>query len=431
MILIYTNITSARLQYICEFIFKEQLGIDFRITTVDDLFNNFEGFKINYSAKDFNDSFKIQNTQLLFETDIRQQNIECYQEDTYTAFYKINNSDISFDIFAACFYLLSRYEEYLPHQKDMYSRYAHQNSLAFKEGFLNEPIINKWLEDFKNILKNTFPTINYKLLNFKFLPTYDIDIGWSYKNKGLIRNLGGFIRSPAFERIKVLTGSEKDPYDSYGFLNNIHQHYKLDPLYFFLVAAAGSRYDKNISSGSKAMQVLINEHALKYKVGLHPSWKSNENISILKEEKKYLETYAEKNIPVIHSRQHYIKFDLPQTFECLIEAGIQNDYSMGYGSINGFRASVASAFYWYNLKTEKKTGLCIHPFCFMDANSYYEQHLNSAEAFNELVHYYNQCKNVNGQMITIFHNNFLGTEKRFTGWKEMYEKFVAVVETKN
>ena len=41
----------------------------------------------------------------------------------------------------------------------MYGRYAHENSLAFKEGFLNQPLINLWLKDFKDALKKKFPKL--------------------------------------------------------------------------------------------------------------------------------------------------------------------------------------------------------------------------------------------------------------------------------
>ena len=60
---------------------------------------------------------------------------------------------------------------------------------------------------------------------------------------------------------------------------------------------------------------------------------------------------------------------------------------MGYGSINGFRASVASSFYWYDLEKEEATTLRIFPFCFMDANSYYEQRQTTAQAMTELMRY--------------------------------------------
>jgi hypothetical protein len=67
----------------------------------------------------------------------------------------------------------------------------------------------------------------------------------------------------------------------------------------------------------------------------------------------------------------------------------------------------------------------IHPFCFMDANSHYEQKLSPESAFEELMQYYKAIKSVNGIMISIWHNNFLGTDEAFAGWKEAYQKFVS------
>lgn len=424
MILIYSHTTSYRLQYICQFIFKEQLGTPYSITLDLEGFKDYDGPRINYSHIDFGQPsiFNMNNHTLLFEKDIRKQDDLCFNSGSYKAFFKIENSAFPFDIFSAAFYLLSRYEEYLPHTKDIYGRYAHENSLAFKEGFLNLPLVNLWIKDLADSLSAAFPAINYKPRTFSFLPTYDIDIAWSYRSKGFLRNAGGLLRSPlaSFKRIKVLLGLKKDPFDAYDLLDKIHEDKHLHPIYFFLVAAHKSKYDKNIPRFSKPMIELIQRHAGKYNIGLHPSWKSYNDPAVLKDEKNFLENVCE--ITINNSRQHYIKFSLPETFEQLINAGIINDYSMGYGSINGFRASVASSFYWFDLKIERQTPLRIHPFCFMDANSYYEQKLTAANAFEEIKYYYAACKEVNGTFISIWHNNFLGEE--FKEWKEMYEEFM-------
>jgi hypothetical protein len=168
---------------------------------------------------------------------------------------------------------------------------------------------------------------------------------------------------------------------------------------------------------------LVQSISSKYPVGLHPSWGSGDIPSLLTKEKFTLEHIANQSIH--NSRQHYIRFTLPSTYRRLLALGLTHDYSMGYGSINGFRASIATSYYWYDLKKEEKTKLLIHPFCFMDANSYYEQNLSPESAFEELMQYYNAVKSVNGTLITIWHNNFLGTDEEFAGWKELYEKFVS------
>jgi hypothetical protein len=430
MVLIYSHIGSSRLQYICSFIFKELLGIDYELTIDSDAFKNFTGVKINYSdTKITAAEFYIKNHTLLFEYGIQNQTIDCFTFDKSKAFFKTEHSDFPFDIFAASFYLLSRYEEYLPHNKDMYGRYAHENALAYREGFLNLPLINIWVKVFAEKLKENFSpgalpsAFNFQFSTFNFLPTYDIDIAYSYKYKGLLRNAGGFFKWPGMERLKVLAGITKDPFDCYAWLHALHQQYNLQPVYFFLAAQKNGMYDKNILPQTDAMWRLVKLHAKEYKVGLHPSWQSGDNGDLLKTEMELLEAMSGNNIT--RSRQHYIRFNLPEGYQRLIAAGVTDDYSMGYGSINGFRASVASSFFWYNLEKETPTALRIHPFCFMDANAYYEQRQDAAKSLHELQHFLAICKSINGTLITVWHNNFLGTAKEFEGWKTMYEQFIA------
>ena len=422
-LLLFSTNNSSRLSYITHFIFDELMGVECIITQSQEVFQNYNGPKINYSFHLFSGNhFTILPVPLLFETTIIYQKIDCFKVNNYTAFFKINNADFSFDIFAASFYLLSRYEEYLPHKKDMYGRFAHENSLAFKERFLQLPLINIWVKDFILALKNRFSFLQTTESEFTFLPTYDIDIAFSYRHKGFVRNLGGFLKNPSLQRLKVLCCINNDPFDVYDQLDDLHKKYKLKPFYFFLIAVKNSLYDKNISPTNNAMVNLIKTHAKKYTVGIHPSWQSGDNISLLKEEKNELEKITKQ--PINISRQHYIRFNLPEGYNQLIKNKISDDHSMGYGSINGFRASVASSFFWYDLSTEQQTSLRIHPFCYMEANSFYEQHLTPAEAFNELMEYYTICKEVNGTLITIWHNHLLGTDKIYTGWAEIYQKFL-------
>lgn len=431
MLLFYTHSVTPRLQYIVDFFSNELFDEPIRITTSTEAFQAFDGPRINYSASDFSEQeFFIKATALLFETGIQPQNTECFEADYHKAFFQ-TSGDFPFDILAASFYLISRYEEYLPHQKDEYGRYAHTNSLAFKEHFLQQPLVNIWLGNFKKALKKKFPILLFKRRPFKFIPSYDIDIAWSYRNKGWLRNMAGFAKSmqqgkwkQLRERWQVLTNKRSDPYDAYEWLDALHLYCKIKPIYFFLVAQQWQGYDRNTPTSSKALQELIAYFSVVYKVGLHPSWQSSvaaDNKTIL-EEKEWLEVIIER--PLEHSRQHYIKFALPQNFRRYIECGLLKDYSMGYGSINGFRASVASSFYWFDLEKNETTPLQLFPFCFMDANAFYEQKLSPQKAYEELTHYYNTIKRINGLFVIIWHNHFLGSDKTFAGWKEMYELFM-------
>src|SRR5690606_26090271 len=136
-----------------------------------------------------------------------------------------------------------------------------------------------------------------------------------------------------------------------------------------------------------AMQGLIRR--LK-NVGIHPSYFSSSDESLIASEKSLLEKITSTNIA--SSRQHYLKFELPNTFRALINAGITDEYSMGFGTINGFRASTSHSFLWYDLAEEQTTVLRIHPFCYMDANSIFEQKFTADQIADELQQYYDVCK---------------------------------------
>ncbi len=427
--MIYSHTITPRLLYITRFILGEITDIPFHITTDIEEYTHFNGAKINYSQQQIDQTeIWIKPAELLFETNIKEQAISCVNKTGYKIFYK-TSGDLDFDLLAASFYLISRYEEYLPHTKDIYGLYAHENSLAYREGFLHQPLVNIWMKEFRLLLAKRFPTLQVRSPRFIFIPTYDIDIAWSYKHKGFIRNTGGLVKDmvkgnlPGLrDRLAVLSNFKDDPYASFEWLHKMHEKYRLQPVYFFLMARASGLYDKNINPGMPAMQLLIKQHAERYLLGIHPSWQSNDDKECLLVEKELLEQIIHQKI--IYSRQHYLRFHLPRTFRFLQEVGIKHDYSMGYGSINGFRASVANPYLWYDLEKEQQTDLLLHPFCFMDANAFYEQRLSPIEALDELCSFTKQLQLYGGTLITIWHNNFLGTDPVFKGWKEIYQQWI-------
>jgi hypothetical protein len=429
-LLVYTSLNTPRVDYIFSTLLTA-LGVpSFELINNQEIYSAYNGPKVNYSSAPLCDiECWIKPVSLLYEDDIKHQLIECFIYNQQPAFFKTSGTGLPFDIFAASFYLLARYEEYLPHKLDMYGRYAHENSIAYKQGFLHLPLVNLWLKQFTHLLQEQFPSLQLQPPVFSFQPTYDIDIAWSYKHKGFLRTIGGLLRNVAKTefnlvagRLKTLTGITKDPFDIYDWLDHLHQKHHLNPAYFFLLAAQNGRYDKNILPSSIEYQQLIKKHAEKYTVGIHPSWQSGDDEQLFKQEVEALSQVIQQH--VASSRQHYIRLTLPETYERLIATGISEDYSMGYGSINGFRASYCLPYNWYNLKNEQVTSLKIFPFCYMEANSLFEQKFSAEQAYEELQQYHNITKEVGGLLITIFHNHLLSAQPSQQGWREMYERLL-------
>jgi len=441
MLLIYTTASTNRFSYIAEVLFTSVWPITYKITTNRDELLAYDGLAINYSAKRItHGEIWVQQHTLLFETGINPQQTDCFEWQGLKTFFK-TSGDIPFDIFAAAFYLITRYEEYLSHEKDEYGRYSHTNSIAYKQGFLHLPLVNFWMRELFQVHKFTSSQVHEPPLTFHhspftiddsrftFIPTYDIDIAYAYKDKGMARNIGGFCKDlltgkwkQLAERIKVYNGMGHDPFDTYQWLHELHEKYRLKPEYFFLLAAKNKLYDKNIPPNTKEMHRLVLQHAQKYPVGIHPSWQSGDDEGLLSQEIETLASITKK--PVTKSRQHYIRMEIPSTYRLLISKGFNEEYSMGYGSINGFRASVASPFYWYDVEHDVKTNLLIHPYCYMEANSFFEQHYTAEQAAVELQQYHDAVKAVGGELITIFHNHFVTEQPQWLAWRNMYAGFL-------
>ena len=197
-ILIYVSKITNRLFYIIELILKEELGINFKFTTDKDKFLSYEGPKLHYGnhpLENENGLFQ-QSINLLFERDIANQDVKiCKHNDTKAIFPVFNDKSIfSFDIFAAAFYIITRYEEYLPHVCDQYNRFQPQDSILYKMEVIEKPIINIWAKELGEIITSKYPDIQLKKKTFKFIPTYDIDAAWAYRNKGFFRTTAAFLR---------------------------------------------------------------------------------------------------------------------------------------------------------------------------------------------------------------------------------------------
>ena len=147
-ILIYVSKITNRLFYIIELILKEELGISFKFTTDKEKYLSHEGPKMHYgkSPLENDNGLFLQSVNLLFERDIADQDVKlCKYNETKVIFPVFNdNSILPFDVLAASFYIITRYEEYLPHVSDQYNRFQPQDSILYKIETFETPIINVW-----------------------------------------------------------------------------------------------------------------------------------------------------------------------------------------------------------------------------------------------------------------------------------------------
>ena len=426
MVLVYTHHITPRVKYAFNMLFQQFLSCEVTYTTQVEEFIAYDGVKISYTKNPLGKELFFRSHSILFEKGIVEQEIHVRSWKGQKIFFEqTDNSAMPFDVFAAGFYLLSRYEEYLPHVKDRFHRFPAKQSLAYKNSFLKIPIIEYWLKELVLVLQTKFPNFNPPSRQFKFLNTIDVDNAYCYLEKGLIRTVGAVCRSllrfdfkPISKRFKVLLGKEKDPYDTFDYLLKLQKKYDFESIYFFLLADYGHN-DKNITHTSKKFQTLVKTISDYVKVGIHPSWASNSDSHKLSMEINRLESIV--NREVHRSRQHFLRLDLPNTYRRLIDLGILHDYTMGYAAQVGFRAGTSLPFYFYDLDMEMQTSLLIHPFAVMDGtlNEYMELPIDDAQYLvKEIINY---VKEVDGVFISLWHNETLGDNRNWKDWRQVYE----------
>lgn len=425
-IIVYTAYQSPRLQYVLDYILHERLGLTYRLVHETQALAGLP-FYISY-GESVAGGISLPDSGLLREKDIRQQNIHTGIWQNLPVFFYKEDTDytLPFDLFSAVFFLISRYEEYDNWIPDQHGRYPATESILFRNGWLERPLVDEWLTAFTRLL--CLAQVPVSAGQFAFIPTYDIDIAYSHRYKGIIRSSAALIREglqgkwlAAQDRIETLTGRKADPYDSFSRIEKMHTQYSLTPHYFILVSLHTTAFDKNNHPLHPAMRQLVRQLDREGITGMHPSYFSA-NPAVFKAEKDMLEAIT--GHPVQHSRQHYIRMKLPDTMRQLISHAIMQDYSMGYGTHLGFRAGTGMPFRWYDLAAETVSPLTIHPFCFMDTTARFEARLDPEAAYTRMLAMRQVLQQNHSRMITVFHNFSLGTDAGWKGWPEMYARFL-------
>jgi len=422
MLLIYTHKITPRFSYITKQIFTRILGIDIIATTKIEDFIKHSGAKITYTKQALQNEFFVRSNDLLFEQGINDLEIKVGRWDTIPCFFNAGDrSNIPFDIFSASFYLLSRYEEYLPHVKDNYGRYPYEESIAFTNDFLQKPVVDIWAFKLLDSLKERFPDLEYKQRKYEYTSIIDVTTSHCYKYKGVIRSIAGALLDVAslrfnkpLQRILVLINYKKDPYDNFSELIAKHKDFGIKSMFFFQYADY-STYDKNIPVNNNEFKYLIKSVADYSIVSLAGSYASLSNKELLKEEKKRLSNVINRTVNGIRIR--YNKVNIPDSYRDLVAAEFTDDYTMGYRHQIGFRAGTCSPFYFYDISLEVQQSIKVHPLAVNDYALL--KYKKKEEIFNKINFLYTEVKNNNGNFITVFSNELLG-EKHKINWKEMY-----------
>jgi hypothetical protein len=433
---IYTETNTARLQYACHILFDLVLQIPFKIYEINqDAAWGAGGPMISYSAIPPSNSsgLHIIPAGLLHQSGLEMIDPETVWMDNMPLLFPTNPSGtFGFDIFSAVFFMVARYEEYLPFTPDMFGRFPEYCSTSGQFDFTHLPVVHLWAGLLQKKISTDFPTVNWSVRKAKAIFTYDIDVAYAYRGRTAIQNILSFGNdllkgnlTNIKRKISSRFGSKADPSDTYIFLENN----PLQKIFFFLLAENRTKYDRNISPDSPVLKTLIGRLALTgAKTGIHPSYYSCEKAGLIKSEKGTLENILNKKVEI--SRQHFLRFRLPETYRQLYATGIRHDYSMQYPEMPGFRAGICLPYPFFDVLANKVTGLIIHPGCIMETTFRDDLNLPAARSLEWFIELWEQVKMVGGEFISIWHNDTLWdglADENPLAFKQIHEKLIQII----
>ncbi len=426
-IAVLTSFDNAKLRYIIDYVFAERLGFDYVLNPAEISSDTFVlSYGTNHSAKisipdsGYLHSAGVSDTEPVCTTDA-DNNVYLFASD--------KSQDISFDIFAAIFFMLSRNEEYVVKERDSHGRFDIQHSFAFKHNFHQRAVVDEWIIMLRKQLLNYLPENLFKKDIPSMSVTIDVDMMYSYHTKGFFRNMAAWGRDlvsgkfKAFsERPLVLMGIKKDPYDTYDIVEKIRQNYNLQIIFFILASQHRTNYDKNGNLNHNRSINTIRRLEKQAIIGLHPSYYSIDDNDKLITEKNILEKISDTSIK--SARCHYLRLRLPDTYRQMVNAGIAHDYTMGFASNYGFRAGTSRPFKFFDLTDDNVLPLTIHPFCVMDGSLKDYQQLSVEQAQAELIKISDYIKSINGHFEILIHNDTLSNKGRWKGWAGILENTI-------
>lgn len=423
---IYITESNPRIEYLFNYVFNDYLQLDTEIIISKNAQFNPDDFIVSYGKHHSSSKIHFEAHNLLFENEIKPQQIDVFEHNQHPVLFKVDNGILPFDPFAMIFYLLSRYEEYLPFDADAHGRFPAKASLAFKHNFLKLPLVEILIHEIYNLLlANGFKAqpITYE---FEPLITFDVDQPFKYRGKGWLRNIGGGFKAlfsdqptEGLRRLGYMLFGGKDPFNNFNYLIETLNDFELQAIFFLLLENEGE-HNPMIHPKHYAYEILVDKLIRFADIGIHPSYHANDNNQLQKEIARF-ETLTEHQ--PIKSKQHFLRMQLPDTYRLLVEHGISNDYTMAYAELPGFRASTSRPFPFYDLSAEKEQPLTIHPFAFMDATfEYYLKNTSENEVLTSFFELADNLKPVKGVLGVTLHNDIISNSSTNKNWQQIIER---------
>jgi hypothetical protein len=328
--------------------------------------------------------------------------------------------------------MLTRWEEIAIEDRDKHGRFVEEKSLAIRHNFYKRPIVNEYAEFLWNILQKLGFSDNRKIKKFQFYPTHDIDFLFKYDKflkcakvltGDLVKRKSLSIFKDSVKKIYTIKAKKStDVFDTFDFLMDVSESKGVKSRFYFMPGIIGENdVEFNISDESvreKIDNILDRGHL----VGIHPTYNSFNDAKQLKLELSRIQSIY---LNISEGRQHFLRFQNPNTWQIWDDLGLKIDSTIGFYSTIGFRAGICCEYPVFNVETGKVLDLLERPLVLMDTAL--RREADTPEEFLlKALEIIQTVKKYNGDFVLLWHNNNLSGNE-WNNWDKVYLEIVTSV----
>ncbi|MCO4293650.1 polysaccharide deacetylase family protein [Solitalea sp. MAHUQ-68] len=443
LIIKFPNSYNEEKRYISDVIFNDFIGVEYELLFEDERLDvelNVRGengriilpeilFKTPYD--------KWLNQSTLPELPLKRRSLDEFQKDRFIQhtvpvlygasdhrpFFKDDEySYFDIDLIGSIFFCLTLYEEATSEVTDKHGRFPSRESILYKEGIYDRPIVNEYVLILEELLRTKFNYISPKKKNYKLVLSHDMDYSLSHEVnlENFLKSCAGdlFIRkSPALLTRRLYSKIVKkerlhenpDPMNNIDYLMDVSESLGVVSEFNFIVEQGKGTIDVRYDIEKqfyKDLMVRVRERG--HILGVHPSYTTYCDLQKTQSEfKKFKRLCSELGVrqEFWGGRHHYLRWKNPVTWSIWDEMGADYDSSVGSSELMGFRAGTCYPYKVFDLKNRKRLKLLERPLIVMDHSIF--KMADFKNAVQKVIELSKLCKFYGGEFSLLYHNNYV------------------------
>jgi hypothetical protein len=340
------------------------------------------------------------------------------------------------DVFGSAYFMLTRYEEIVIGDRDQYDRFPSRASVAGRDGFLDRPIIDEYVEILWAAMRRLWPNIVRRQRAFSVALSHDVDrpARYMFATAGrLVRRVGGDVLrgevSGVVRAVRTrLAGRQclptSDPANTFDWIMERSERLGLRSAFYFMAGRTNNKFDADYEVEAPAIRDLLRKiNKRGHEIGLHPSFETYLAPDMLAREADRLRAVCRSegiSQKKWGGRMHYLRWRHPITLNAWSAAGMDYDSTLGYPELAGFRCGTCHEYSAFDAQRRVAIATRIRPLVAMEGSILAKQYMNLGETDAALAYFEklkNACRCVLGNFTLLWHNSELETSAN----KRLYE----------